>query len=322
VRVAPWVVLLGGAILAACTPSADEPPAATPAPAVARVVPARRGPITAVLTASGETTALRTVRLAAPVTGRITVLSAQPGDRVAAKAQVARVLPVESEAAVHGLDVMRDGGALDPTERPLAEKLARDLAGRDIAVQAPFAGIVAERLKNPGELVAANDTMLEVFDPGSLVVVCQVPIEAMATVRPGQSVAVRAAGGTASGSVATLLPAVTPQSLTVPARVTLTTALVPPLLHTAVECRIVTAEHADALLIPRTALRSSASDEAGMVVVVVDGTASYRSVRLGLRDAEHIEIVDGLAPGEVVVADGGFTLPNGAHVIAQAPDAP
>lgn len=320
-RPALWLALLGSAMLAGCTPSADEQPAATPAPPVARVVPARRGPIASVLTVSGETSALRTVRLAAPVNGRITALPFQPGDRVAANAQVARVLPVESEAALHGLDVMRDGGALDPSERPMAQRLTRDLAGRDIAVQAPFAGIVAERLKNPGELVAANEPLLEVFDPTSLVVIAQVPIHSSASIRPGQSVAVQAAGASGSGSVATLLPAVTPQSLTVPVRIALTAPLVPPLLHTAVECRIVVEERPDALLIPRAALRSSADDQRGTVVVVSDGAAIYRSVRLGLRDANYVEIVEGLAPGELVVADGGFTLPNGAHVMPQPVDA-
>jgi hypothetical protein len=129
-------------MLAACTPSADEQPAATPAPPWP-AVPARRGPIASILTVSGETSALRTVRLAAPVNGRITVLAVQPGDRVAANAGGAGV--AGRARRLHGLDVMRDGGALDPSERPMAQRLTRDLAGRDIAVQAPFAGIVAER---------------------------------------------------------------------------------------------------------------------------------------------------------------------------------
>jgi multidrug efflux pump subunit AcrA (membrane-fusion protein) len=322
VRPALWVALFGSAVLAACTPPANDPPAATPAPPVARVVAARRGPIASVLTASGETTALRTVRLAAPVNGRITTLTLQPGDRVSANAQVARVLPVESEAAMHGLNVMRDGGALDPSERSTAERLARELAGRDIAVRAPFGGVVADRLHNPGELVAANEPLLEVFDPTSLVVVCQVPIQSTASIRRGQSVAVRAAGSSGSGSVTTMLPAVTPQSLTVPVRVALTTPLVPPLLHTAVECRIVTAERPDALLVPRAALRSSADDERGTVVVVANGEATTRTVRLGVRDTEYAEIIEGLAPGELVVADGGFGLPTGARVMPEIVDAP
>jgi membrane fusion protein (multidrug efflux system) len=322
VRRGRWLAFLASAALAGCTPASDEQPGATPPPPVARVVAPRRGTIVSALTVSGETAALRTVRLGAPVAGRITVLALQPGDRVAANSQAARVLPMESEAAAHGLDVMRDGGALDPTERPMADRLARELVGRDIAVRVPFAGIVADRLHNPGELVAANETLLEVFDPASLVVVAQVPIQSAASIRPGQPATVRTGAATGSGSVAAVLPAVAPQSLTVPVRIALTNPPVPPLLHAVAEVRIVIAEHADALLIPRTALRSSNDEAHGTVVVVSDGQATYRPVRIGLRDGELVEVLDGLAPGELVVADGGFTLPNGAHVVAEAVQPP
>ena len=302
--------------VAACQAPVDDEAAAPAAPPAVRVVAAQRGAIAARLPATGETAALRSVRLSSPVTGRVTALAAHPGDRIAANAVAARVLPIENEAAVQGLGVMRDGDALDPHERPMAERLARDLAGRDLAVRAPFAGIVADRLHNPGEQVAANDVLLEVFDPLSMVVIAQVPLQASGSIRPGQTVEVQAGGARGSGTVATLLPAVTPQSLTVSVRIALTTPL-PPLLHAAVECHIVTAEHPDALLIPRTALRSTEGEEHGSVVVVSGDQASYRRVRLGLRDAEHIEIVEGLEPGELVVADGGFTLPDGTRVAPQ-----
>ena len=303
--------------LVACRTSVDDESTAEPAPPVVRVVAAQRGPITARLRTSGETATLRTVRLASPVTGRVTFLPVHPGDRVTANAVAARVLPIENEAAVHGLGVMRDGNALDPAERPLAERLVRDLANRDIAVRAPFAGIVADRLRNPGEQVAANDVLLELFDPSSMVVLAQVPLQAASTVQPGQAVEVRVGGTRVEGKVATVLPAVTPQSLTVPVRVALSGPL-PPLLHAATECDITTSERPDALLIPRTALRSSEDETHGSVVVIADERASYRPVRLGLRDADHIEIVEGLAPGELVAADGGFTLPDGARVAPQA----
>ena len=81
--------------LAACR-HAEEPTASKPAPITVRVVPVRVGEIADVLSVTGETAALATVRLASPVAGRVTMLNARPGDRLAANEVAARVMPLEA----------------------------------------------------------------------------------------------------------------------------------------------------------------------------------------------------------------------------------
>lgn len=276
-----------------------------------------RGTIAAALQATGETTALRMVRLASPVAGRVTAVAVQPGDRLAAGAVAARVLPQENEAALHGFGVLEQAGALRPEERAAAARLARDLAGRDIALSAPFDGVVADRLHNPGEQVAPSDVVLELFDPRSLVVVAQVPVARSAEVKPGQAVVVRLMGATIDGRVATLLAAISPQSLTVPVRITLAAPPQPPLLHAAADCRITVAERSDALLVPRRALLADDHRDSGTVMVAAGGVAHLRPVRIGLRNEEQVEITDGLAAGDLVLVAGQYGLPDGAAVAAQ-----
>jgi multidrug efflux pump subunit AcrA (membrane-fusion protein) len=186
------------------------------------------------------------------------------------------------------------------------------VARHEITLAAPFESIVAERLHNPGEQVAANDTLLELYDPQSLIVIAHVPIEAAPTIQAGQPVAIEIGSTRVDGRVDGLSAAVTPDTLTLPVRIALSAALRPPLVHAAVLCRILLARHEDAVLIPRTALaRFSAGDEA--VVMVVTGThAQRRAVRLGLRDATQVEVIDGLDADERIVADGGFALPEDA----------
>ena len=311
------LLVAAGLACAGCgQPPGDEAPAAAP-PVAVRVAPAWRGSIASLLTVSGETAALRTVRLASPVAGRITELSALAGDRIAANAVAARVLPAESEAAVHGLDVLRDAGALDADERSMAQRRRRDLAGRDIPLRVPFAAIVADRLHNPGERVAVNEVLLDVFDPQSLVVMAQVPMDASSTIHSGQPVQIRAGEVQSRGTVTAVAGAVTPQSLTVPVRIALEASLNPPLLHAAVECRIIVAEHADALLIPRQALQSTDASGHGVVMVAEGDHAVRREVQLGFRDPEHVEIIGGLAAGDLVLIEGGFALPDGAAIAPQ-----
>ena len=314
--------LVAVALLAGCAAPDESRSEPAPAPPVAvRVAAVRRGAIAADLHASGETVALTTVRLASPVAGRVTAVAVQPGDRIAAGAVAARVLPQENEAALHGFGVLADAGALRPDEKPAAERLARDLAGRDISLRAPFDGIVADRLHNAGEQVAPSDVLVEVFDPRSLVVIAQVPVARSAEVRPGQAVTVRLAGATVAGHVAALVAAVSPQSLTVPVRIALAAPPQPPLLHAAADCHITVAEHADALLIPRAALLSDDHQERGTVMVAADGVAHLRPIRIGLRGDDEVEVLDGLAAGDQVLVAGQYGLPDGAAVAVQPADA-
>jgi multidrug efflux pump subunit AcrA (membrane-fusion protein) len=303
---------LCAALLACSTPREEAEPAAVPV--AVGVAPVRRGEISATLTASGETAALGILRLASPVAGRVTELAVQPGDRIAAGAVAARILPLENEATLHGLDVLADAGALGD-ERPLARRLAGGI--HDIPVRVPFAAVVAERLHNPGEQVAPNDVLLELFDPRTLVVVAQVPIRDSGAVRAGLPVDVEVGGTHLAGQVAALLPGVSPQALTVPVRIALSTPVAPPLLHAAALCRVTTARHADALLVPIAALASSTVEAEGAVMVAADGVARRRKVGLGLRTRDEIEVTAGLAEGEQVITEGHVGLPDGTPIVTQ-----
>ena len=59
------------------------------------------------------------------------------------------------------------------------------------------------------------------------------------------------------------------------------------------------------------------------VYVVEDGTAHQRAVELGVRMSPRIEILSGVAPGEVVVVGGQHRLTDGARVsVAGTADKP
>lgn len=311
------LAMLSAALTVLCgcaAPPPDETPEVAAPPVAVRVAAVARGSITEEVQATGETAALTAVRLASPVSGRVTAVAVQAGDRVAANAVVARVRPQENEAALHGLGVLNDAGALRSDERPAAERLARDLAGRDIGLRAPFAGVVAERLHNPGEQVAPNDVLLEVFDPRSLVVLAQVPLAHAATVQAGQPAVVRFGAAAVPGRVAAVLGAITPQSLTVPVRIQLDGAPPVPLLHAAADTRITVAAHHDVLLVPTVALLTNDHREHGSAMVVTDGVAHVRAIRMGLQNPDAVEVLAGVTAGDLVVVAGQYGLPDGAAV--------
>ncbi len=303
---------------AACRPTPDESASEAVAPIRVHVTHARLGAIADVLTVMGQTEALSVLRLASPVAGRITALSVRAGDEVAAGAVVARVIPLENEAALHGFALLERADALGASDRDTVHRLRNEVGARDVPLHAPFAAVVAERLHNPGEQVAPNDVLLQLFDPHSLYVVAQVPASTVTRVRPGQQADIGVGPVSLSGQVEAVMTAVTPQTLTVPVRLSLSAPLHPPLLHAAVECRLTLAQHPDALLIPRTALVSSTTGDSGTVMLAINGQTVTRTVQLGLHAADVVEVTAGLSVDDLILTEGQYALPDGTRIEAEA----
>lgn len=290
----------------------EEPQTSEQVPIAVRVVPVRVGAIADVLTVTGETAALATLRLASPVAGRVTMLNVRPGDRLAANEVAARVMPLENEAALHGLALLEDNGP--DKDKGAARQLRKDLGRRDIALRAPFPAVVAERRHNPGEQVTPSDELLELFDPQSLYVQAEVPDESAPRLGIGMDVEVLVQGTAVTGHVSALGGALVPQSLTLPVRISLSAPLQSPVLHAAVECRIIVARHSAALLVPRSALVSSTMEDHGAVMVADGDRARQRAISIGLRAADDIEVTDGVRAGELVLVTGQYALPDGTRI--------
>jgi membrane fusion protein (multidrug efflux system) len=310
-----FVFLLGCAVTS-CSGSAEPPESAAAQPIRVRVAPVQRGDMADILAVTGETAALSSLRLASPVAGRITTLSVRPGDHLAKNEVAAQVITFENEAALRGFTLLEETTQPANDERQLTQRLRKDLGTRTVALRVPFAAVVADRLRNPGELVAQNDVLLEVFDPSSLYVIAQVPADAAGQVRPGAPAEVDFGEKTSHGEVAAIITALTPQTLTVPVRITLNAPPEPALLHAAVRCRIQLAHDPGALMIPASALISSRVARRGVVMVAVDSRAQRRTVVLGMRSSSHLEVLDGLSTGELVLVDGQYALPDGTPIEA------
>jgi membrane fusion protein (multidrug efflux system) len=317
---------LAGALLlscavTSCSRSPEAPETAAAQPIRVRVAPVQRGDIADTLTVTGETGALSVLRLASPVAGRITTLRVRAGDHLAKNDVAVQVITFENEAALRGFTLLEDTTQPTNDERQLTRQLRKEIGARSVPLRVPFAAVVAERLHNPGELVAQNDVLLEVFDPGSLYVIAQVPADAAGQIRAGAPVEVDLGERTSPGEVAAIVTAMTPQTLTVPVRITLSAPPEPALLHAAVRCRIELAHDPHALMIPASALISSRVARRGAVMVAVDSRAQRRTVELGMRSPSGVEVLGGLSNGELVLVDGQYALPDGTPIEAvQSPN--
>ena len=72
----------------------------------------------------------------------------------------------------------------------------------------------------------------------------------------------------------------------------------------------------DAIVIPASAvtLEASNAEEGTVMVVDADSVAHETKVKVGIKQGDKIQIVEGLEEGETVVIEGNYSLPDGTKV--------
>lgn len=133
-----------------------------------------------------------------------------------AEAQVAlaeqthgRVSRLAAQGAASPQELDQAVAALQAARAALAE--ARAQAGY-VEVTAPFAGVVAARLADPGDLAVPGRPVLRIQGAGPSLVVADLPADAQGLVSPGLTVSVQGEGRTAGASVTRVVPALDPVS--------------------------------------------------------------------------------------------------------------
>jgi multidrug efflux system membrane fusion protein len=273
------------------------------------------------------------VTLAASSSGLVTAVPTAIGDRVERGAIVVRLDTRMADAAVISAQARFEQAAADAerqrrlaalddaskkrlelAERLLAEteaELADAQAARDLLeVRSPLSGTVLEVDARTGEVVGAGDPLVQIVDLGRLVVQVDVPAADLPRLRRGQPAIVQVPSGTFDGRLVYVDPRIDPSSGTATARIepSSTERLRPGQF---VRARLVAEERRDALAVPSVAVIHGPAGT-GTVVLVDEGVARHREVRLGIEDDGWIEISgDDVRAGDPVVTREAYGLPDG-----------
>lgn len=348
------VALLSVLVLPGCHQTAPEE-TVTETPVAVEVTPARTGAIREVISATGVVTAAPGAELVvtAPEAARIVELPKAEGDRVRAGDLLVRfeipTLSAGAAASHAGIEqaqarvenataaaarvagLFERGVAarkeVEDCERELREAnaalaqarsasgAADTLASRTV-VRARFAGVVAKRWHNPGDLVepGPSDPILRVIDPSRLEVTAAVPVGMLSRIAArAPARIVDPGGGEPVDAVVIARPAaVDAGSVTAPVRLR-PTSTVGLTAGMAVQIGILGPEHAGAVLVPPAAIVRDG--EATVVMIVgADSKARRREVEVGVASPDAVEIRKGVAAGDKVIVRGQNGLPDGAAV--------
>jgi membrane fusion protein (multidrug efflux system) len=175
----------------------------------------------------------------------------------------------------------------------------------DSKVRAPFAGKVGLRRVSMGSLVTPSTIITTLDDTDTIKLDFDVPETAIARLEEGLSVEAHSAAypdHLFRGKVASIDTRVDPVSRTVTVRSLVPNSegrLRPGMFLTVALLR----DDVTALVVPEQAIVPEQSRQY-VLVVGPEGQVSKREIRTGRRRPGHVEVVEGLAEGEVVIAEG------------------
>lgn len=185
-----------------------------------------------------------------------------------------------------------------------AARQSQVLLGENI-LYAPFDGVVAERLQEPGDMGMPNQTMVTFMKPDDLRLETAISDRCTTQIKLGMPVKVRvdAIQQTFNGVIDEIEPELDPQTRTQQIKIDLPKAI--GLQHgqfgwVELSCQ----EQQQSLLIPATAVLHYGQLQA--VKVVEDGQLHVRHIRTGKQYGEQLEVLSGLQAGESILVNVGM----------------
>ncbi len=185
-------------------------------------------------------------------------------------------------------------------------------------VRAPLDGVVALLDAKEGDLAAPGRALAVVVEPGAARVFLDVPERDFSRLATGQEARVWPLSDpehVVTGRVSAVGLLVDPLTRTGKAEVYFDDASILP--GSAVRAEIQVDRREDVLVVPAVAVQLSADfldSREGTVFVVTDDQVAARSVRVGERDGDRLEIREGLEAGAVIATVGAHLLKDGMRV--------
>jgi multidrug efflux pump subunit AcrA (membrane-fusion protein) len=183
-------------------------------------------------------------------------------------------------------------------------------------IHAPKSGIIADRPLFEGDMASPTTPLLTIVDITHVIARVNVPIAQASILRVGMPATLSFTDNpeTLEGKVSVVSPASDANSTTVQVWIE---ALNPNERFkpgAAVHAVIVAEQIKAATVVPIAAILPG--EEGGQAVLVVDSasTVHRRAVRLGVRDGDKVQVLNGCRPGEEVVIQGGVGLDDKAKV--------
>ncbi len=222
---------------------------------------------------------------------------------------------IQADEAVAAAVAALEGSQFAENAAQSQVRSLQDLASY-LIVNAPFDGVVTERLLHPGSLAGPSAGPIVRIDQVSrLRVIVAIPETYLSSIRAGQRVVFSVTGypgETFQGAVSRISRILDPKTRTMPVELDVMnpSGKLAPGMYT--EVRWPAKSGQTTLLVPATAVTSNT--ERSFVIRVENGAAKYVNVRKGPAQGELVEVSGALAAGDVVIRRATDEIREGARI--------
>jgi len=191
-------------------------------------------------------------------------------------------------------------------------------------IRSPIDGVVTDRPTWTGETPPAGTPLLTIMNTSQVTARAHIPQQDAALLKTGDQATISSPESPdVQGKVTLVSPALDPNSTTVEVWVQAANPKGQLRPGTTVRLSITAQTVKDALVIPSAALLTAADGSTSVMLAGSDGLAHQQSVEVGIKQADEVQITKGVKPGDKVVAQGAYGLPDKTKIkIAEATEKP
>lgn len=187
-------------------------------------------------------------------------------------------------------------------------------------IHSPISGVITDRPLYPGEMAAAGTPLLTVMDLSSVIAKAHIPQSDAAALKVGNKGTMTVPGmeSPIEGKVTVVSPALDPNSTTVEVWLEAKNPRQELKPGTSVQLNITAQTIPDALVVPASAVITAPDGTPAVMLAGSDGLAHQKTVKLGIRNGDDVQILDGLTESDKVVATGAYGLPDKTKIKIEA----
>ena len=191
-------------------------------------------------------------------------------------------------------------------------------------IRSPINGVITDRPLYPGEMAAAGTPLLTVMDISSVIAKAHIPQDDAAALKVGDKGSITVPGITEpiNGKVTVVSPALDPNSTTVEIWFEVKNPRHELKPGTSVHLAMTAQTVKDALVVPASSILTAPDGTTTVMLAGSDGMAHQKGVKLGIRNGDDVQIIEGVNVGEKVISNGAYGLPDKTKIKIEAAEAP
>jgi HlyD family secretion protein len=191
-------------------------------------------------------------------------------------------------------------------------------------IHSPINGVITDRPLYPGEMAAAGTPLLTVMDISSVIAKAHIPQDEAAALKVGDkgTMTVPGIAEPINGKVTVVSPALDPNSTTVEVWFEAKNPRHELKPGSSVHLSLTAQTVKDALVVPASSVLTAPDGTTTVMIAGSDGLAHQKAVKLGIRNGDDVQIIEGVNQGDKVVSNGAYGLPDKTKIKIEAAEAP